>query len=581
MHIEHIFVENFQGLRSASLDLATPITLVAGFNGAGKSSLREAIGFALGGSGRVQHKKDYGKLVTEGEKKAQIIVSHDGGASSFTLPKGTVERHGSTGDDYLPFALTPSAFAALDEKARRAMLFKLTGSSAKPDVVMAKLKERGADDSKITKIKPLLLSGFAAAQDQAKTYASESRGAWKAITGEAYGSEKAEDWKQEIPGGKAPSDAERDKAFADHQAMQASIEKGIKFIGELEGKRDAATGADQRKAELEAEAALLERATHKKMATAKDLGEWETKFADLQAQLRDAQASTESCNCPECGTALKVVGGKLEKFEGLARDTAKIQNLAAEVQKARESTELLRRTLQNDMQACAKAEAAKADLQVLAGQQGEAFDQELYDKSVTSLDQCRRSEGELRAKYNALSDAVTVAKSADENTAKAAQHHRDVKDWVLIEKALAPDGIPGEILAGALQPFNASLARTSKLTGWPIVQVSDEMDITAGGRLYQLLSESEQWRCDTLLALAIAVHSGLKLVMLDRFDVLDLPARGQLLGMLVALAKAGEIDTALVLGTLKAKPAKLPAEISAVWIEGGVATQDQPLQQAS
>ena len=83
MHLEHIFVENFQGLRSASLDLATPITLVAGFNGAGKSSLREAIGFALGGSGRVQHKKDYGKLVTEGEKKAQIIVSHDGAASSF------------------------------------------------------------------------------------------------------------------------------------------------------------------------------------------------------------------------------------------------------------------------------------------------------------------------------------------------------------------------------------------------------------------------------------------------------------------------------------------------------------------
>lgn len=77
------------------------------------------------------------------------------------------------------------------------------------------------------------------------------------------------------------------------------------------------------------------------------------------------------------------------------------------------------------------------------------------------------------------------------------------------------------------------------------------------------------------------MHSDLKLVMLDRFDVLDLPGRGQLLGMLVSLAKGGDLETALVLGTLKAKPAKLPPEINAVWIEGGIASMDQPLQQAS
>jgi hypothetical protein len=244
------------------------------------------------------------------------------------------------------------------------------------------------------------------------------------------------------------------------------------------------------------------------------------------------------------------------------------------------SVEMLRRTLQNDMAAVAKAEAARNELEQLKGQQAEAFDQDRYDRSIESLNTLRKQEGDLRAKYNALCEAADEAKNAEANTQKAAGYHLDVLEWVLIEKALAPDGIPGEILAGALQPFNASLTSTSKLTGWPVVQVSTEMDITAGGRLYQLLSESEQWRCDTLLALAIAMHSGLKLVMLDRFDVLDLPARGQLLGMLVSLAKANELESAIVLGTLKAKPAKLPPEISAVWIEGGVAQQDQPMQQA-
>ncbi|MCO7513751.1 AAA family ATPase [Pseudomonas guariconensis] len=581
MRLEHIFVENFQGLRSASLDLAAPITLVAGLNGAGKSSLREAIGFALGGSGRVQHKKDYGKLITEGEKKAQIIVSHDGAASSFTLPKGTAERHGVPGDDYLPFVLTPGAFAALDDKSRRATLFKLMGASAKPDVVVGKLAERKADPAKVEKIKPLLLSGFAAAQEQAKTYAAESRGAWKAITGEAYGSEKAEGWSVQLPAGEVASEAEREKVFAEHKKVLQDIENGNRFIGEQDAKRQASAGLDQRRTELEQAAGLYDRAVAKRTTTEQDLAALEQRLPELQAQLKDQQAGSGGCECPACGAGLKIIGKKLELYKGLKEDTTATTTLALDVTKVQQSIDMLRRTLQNDMAAVAKAEAASEELKQLDGQQAEAFDQAKYDLAVDALNKLRKLEGELRAKYTALMDQAIAAKSADENTAKAAQHHQDVKDWVLIEKALAPDGIPGEILAGALQPFNASLARTSKLTGWPMVQVATDMDITAGGRMYQLLSESEQWRCDTLLALAIAVHSGLKLVMLDRFDVLDLPARGQLLGMLVSLAKAGEIESAIVLGTLKAKPAKLPPEISAVWIEGGVAQQDQPMQQAS
>ncbi|UXZ98353.1 hypothetical protein K3169_11055 [Pseudomonas phytophila] len=34
------------------------------------------------------------------------------------------------------------------------------------------------------------------------------------------------------------------------------------------------------------------------------------------------------------------------------------------------------------------------------------------------------------------------------------KHHQGVKEKTLIEKALAPDGIPGEILVSALKPIN-------------------------------------------------------------------------------------------------------------------------------
>lgn len=63
MRIESIYVENFQGLRHANLALSAPITMVCGLNGAGKSSMKEAVGLALGESARIAHKKDYAKLV--------------------------------------------------------------------------------------------------------------------------------------------------------------------------------------------------------------------------------------------------------------------------------------------------------------------------------------------------------------------------------------------------------------------------------------------------------------------------------------------------------------------------------------
>lgn len=50
---------------------------------------------------------------------------------------------------------------------------------------------------------------------------------------------------------------------------------------------------------------------------------------------------------------------------------------------------------------------------------------------------------------------------------------------------------------------------------------------------------------------------------------------------LMAANKAGTLDSAIVCGTLKEKPAKLPPEINAVWIENGIAGGDQQLQQAS
>lgn len=90
------------------------------------------------------------------------------------------------------------------------------------------------------------------------------------------------------------------------------------------------------------------------------------------------------------------------------------------------------------------------------------------------------------------------------------------------------------------------------------------MAITAGRRLCRLLSESEKWRCHAHIALIITLLSGFKMVVLDRADVLLPAVRAKHLGMLQVPAKSGEIETAIVCGSLKEKPATLPLEFTAV-----------------
>lgn len=69
MKLTKITASNFLGIRSVDVDLSTPVTLFAGANGAGKSSLQEAVRMALiGESVRVGLKKDYGQIVRDGEK---------------------------------------------------------------------------------------------------------------------------------------------------------------------------------------------------------------------------------------------------------------------------------------------------------------------------------------------------------------------------------------------------------------------------------------------------------------------------------------------------------------------------------
>lgn len=578
MKISKIEVANVLGLHRADIDISTPILMVLGNNEAGKSSLRDAISMAILGDPsrlKIKNKGELAQLMHSDAKKGRVtLLSGEDLIGQYTLPKGEHEVQAMPGAEYLSYVINPALVASLDDKALRTMLFSLTKCKASPDVTAKLLVSRGADEKLVEEVKPMLRAGFPSAAKDAAERATQAKGAFRAVTGDNWGSVQSEGWEVVIPDAPDMPDVSPeaiDAVIADHVKMSGEVEKGIKFISDQESKLEQAATFYTRRDELTEAFELLDRAKTKLATDQKTLEDLETALADAQTRLKEMQAGAVPVACPCCNELLRVTGQVLTKFEGVKADTAGISAIAMEVSQAKNAVDMLKRTIANDIAAVTTAENAGKDLEALEQAGVPTADSGKLDKAKAKLTECRLLADKLRAKVEAMKQRQEAINGADETTATAKKHHEDVLAWTLIADALKPDGIPSEILSTALKPVNDSLAILSRLSGWKKVQISTDMQITADGRIYGLMSESAKWRIDTLLAGMIAQISELKFMVLDRFDVLDMPGRGELINMLLDLADMGAIEQVIILGTLKAPLSGMPPEISQVWIENAQA----------
>ncbi|MEQ6495534.1 AAA family ATPase [Pseudomonas aeruginosa] len=569
MRITKLEITNFQGLRHAALDVSAPVLLVAGHNGAGKSSLLDAIAMAFNGQPRrVSLKKDMAQLVTEGAKKGEARVewldaAYEVQVCGVALPTG--KGSALTDSPFLPYVLDASLFASLDAKERRRVLFDLSGASTSPNQIAERLVAKGHAAALVEKVKPLLRSGFPAAVEQAKAYASESRGAWKAITGENYGSEKAVDWAPELLATVVTEDqvAEAGKNL---QLLEDDLAEAQQALGASKQARQAADGRAQRIAKLRELVDLEPRRRNKLTTDEQNQDEWSEKV--MAAELASSgSVPHQPLTCPHCQGAVDLRAGTLvvhQPPEQIADAEA-----ARRLPEYREYLASAQRAVANSQRDLDECLAAAEQIKALEAESVEAPSAEAIANGEQAINELRQARDASRAKLVALQEALEAATQREASIAKAQAAHQDVVAWTGMADALSPTGIPAEILADAIGPVNDTLKRLAGIAGWSPVEISADIDVTFGGRLYGLLSESERWRCDTTIALAIATISGLRLVMLDRLDVLDLPSRNQAIALMRAMTSDREIDSVVVAGTLKEPMAKTPEWLQAVWIESG------------
>ena len=604
MKIHSIHVEGFLGARQVDIALVEPITLIAGQNGAGKSSIANAIALALNAElGRVDVKKDAARLVTEGATAACVQIQTDSADFEVHITKaGKITDHaaGRKPHPALPFALDASRFSRLPDAERRTLLFNLLGIETTPEAIAERLARMKCDADKVKAIGPALRAGFVAGEKHARELASQARGKWVAVTGEkAYGDKKAEGWEPPPAAALAGDPAAlAENASARANELGEQIAALQQELGAARATREAAQQRAVRIERLRDQAGMVERIKGRLATAEENVASCKAQFAGAGSDdpkapgsyLLRGLASALNEFVALTGESHGVVGYHLNgdvarwgEFESLINrsaahlgeyrklhgdpdatpaDPVRLAELRHALQTAESGAANARRDL-------AAAEAAGAELAEL--EKAAPLEAPKIEDIETRLADARRRHADWQADVQKYLEAAGAAERRAQQIADAARHHADVQQWLAIADALSPDGIKAAMLADALDPINARLAENAALAQWPAPKITADMAIVVDGRAIALLSESERWRTDALLTVSLGQLSGLRFAVLDRFDCLDMTGREDLLFWLSDLAEAQQIDTVVVLGTLKAAPpaGALPPHIEAQWIERG------------
>lgn len=191
----HIEIKNFRGIAAASLPLDRHI-LVAGPNGAGKTSLSMAIAAACTGSPAPWDgvkAKDARELLRDGASRGHVSLVAGEQTVNVNYPGGSVS--GKMDGIALPssVALGLQSVATMKPADASTLLSQYMGAEPTLQDLAEAVGEAVAD-----RIWPMIeRDGWDAALAHARESGSRLKGQWEGVTGENYGSAKAQGWRPE------------------------------------------------------------------------------------------------------------------------------------------------------------------------------------------------------------------------------------------------------------------------------------------------------------------------------------------------------------------------------------------------
>lgn len=516
-----ISVREYRGCERADVTVST-IALLAGLNGAGKSSFMDAAASALSQSPLPSFikKKDAKLLVRRGADKAKVTAVMDKSAITVKLPDAELVSDGPP-IRVSQYASGLVSVVDLSDRDRRKVLAEYLDAEPGEDDLRDALTDLDLKPETIKEIWEFIkLNGWDNAHTKWQEAGARAKGRWEQVTGEKYGSKKGASW--------LPQNWDEELGGATTTALADVVAKAKT---DLETALKSTAVQEDRIEQLRADAANItkltedkERAQTKLTALTKTQDEAEAAYKALPKPPADESHPS----CPHCGADVMVmqIGGGKYKLDKPKQLTAKqrekmdaaLTEAHAKATEAMDAVSEAQVELNRISGALADATDAKAQLEKIEAQQKKG-------NTGADVEKCRETLAKAEGNLKAFQDER-----------QATQLHTEIMSLAGIVNALAPDGLRKRRMTRAIEKFNAELLRPiAEKASFNEIKLDEELQPTYRGTLYGLASASEKFRVKTVLQIAMAMLDKSQVVLIDGADVLDQPGRNGLFEMLSKL----------------------------------------------
>lgn len=505
-------VKNIGPIRAAEIDIEG-LTLLVGRNEAGKSTLCSALGALLktGSAAFAKHKKGLKAAVADGEDSGVCLLTNGTDwEARMVLPDGDrTEKNAPQAPKVTDISLGVP-FAALKPDDRTKVLQTALGVRVNgKDITDALAKEpiglsgEPAMDV-LARLKDL---GWDALERRYREDSTKKKGAWEAVTGTRYGSDKAGAW---MPQGM--TETIRDGRLEDliNRAETAGKTLDALKAANVVSAHDheaLEVAAAKLPAALTAEAAA--HIAHENAQRAVD-----EKRAVLST-LPDPSAGA-GVPCPHCGGPIKIDTTERHAIKLVALpkttdlNTRELQDLRmkrAGIMGEIENLESAKiGTWNTFVEASAAVKAAKN-----AKERLEKGGNTTSEETLAEIQRAEQESGTAKA-------ALGLRQTHD----KAQGLHRDAVVNLAIADLLAPSGLRQKAMDARIADFNSELARLSQGAGMddPVAIAPVTLDVSRGTRPYERLSRGARFAVDIVLQLGLAKRSRDSVIVIDDFEAL-------------------------------------------------------------
>lgn len=494
-------VKNFMGCENAEVQ-NDKISLICGMNHQGKSSFLTALSSALTGEAVPLglKKTDCGMLVKVGSTGASVKVQNDAFETvSINWPKAEISTDGKNPPATTKMAAGLESLVDMKEKERSEFIRELVKCDPTKKDLEEFLGERGCTNEKlIAKVWMFIeQDGFEASHKRACDTGRSLKNQWSDVTGEAYGSQKAETW-HPMGWNSALIDLSKETLETQLTAARAELEDMIA--------RQAVDTSKKEEYEQLADETSLKVARDNAEICQKNIAQYKKELLSIEEKISATLNIAEEQHCPHCGSVLQVIGGKIKEADKQDFDKEQVSQLSDWQSKQKEILE----SISDYEEKFLKYKAEYRD-------RVKAFEElEKINKSgsgnVTPLDIDKK-----RNQIKQIEDNIrTFSEKAESDRLK-----NNIKENQLIIDALDMSGIRKKSTEKGLDSFNANLEDVCALAGWPKVSISRDMTIELDGRPYVLLSESEKYRVRITLQIVIAKLQKADVIIFDGAEILD------------------------------------------------------------